>query len=73
MKYYISFIKEVEGNIAFIYIDIAHVMPGEVLNIIEILPFLNKNPIISFDDINRHINLNLFKIPFFYSYNNNFR
>lgn len=65
-----AFIEEIGGNIDFVYIDTAHVMPGEVLNIIEILPFLNKNAIIAFDDINHHINLNLIKIPFFYSCNN---
>ena len=29
-------------------------MPGEVLNVIEILAFLKKNAIIAFDDINQH-------------------
>ena len=37
-----AFIEMIGGNIDFAYIDTAHVMPGEVLNIIEILPFLKK-------------------------------
>ena len=45
-------------------------MPGEVLNFIEILPFLKKNAIIVFDDINHHIKSKLAKIPYFYSCNN---
>jgi len=46
-----AFIEDIGGNIDFVFIDTAHVMPGEVLNIIEILPFLKKNAIIAFDDI----------------------
>ena len=65
-----AFIEDIGGNIDFVYIDTAHVMPGEVLNIIEILPFLNKNAIIALDDINHHINFDLIKIPYFYSCNN---
>ena len=65
-----SFIEDIGGNIDFAYIDTAHVMPGEVLNIIEILPFLKKNAIIVFDDISHQVNFHLAKIPFFYSCNN---
>ena len=45
-------------------------MPGEVLNIIEILPFLKKNAIIAFDDIAHQTKIKLAKIPYFYSCNN---
>lgn len=65
-----AFIEEIGGNIDFVYIDTAHVMPGEVLNVIEILPFLKKNAIIVFDDIHHQAKLNLAKTPFFYSCNN---
>jgi hypothetical protein len=65
-----AFIEEIGGNIDFVYIDTAHVMPGEVLNIIEILPFLKKNAIIAFDDINHQTNMHLARIPYFYSCNN---
>ena len=49
-----AFIEEIGGDIDFAFIDTAHVMPGEILNIIEILPFLKKHAIITFDDINQH-------------------
>ena len=65
-----AFIENIGGNIDFVFIDTAHVMPGEVLNIIEILPFLKKNAIIAFDDINHQTVVSLAKIPYFYSCNN---
>ena len=65
-----KFIEDIGGNIDFVFIDTAHVMPGEVLNIIEILPFLKKNAIIAFDDINHQIKTHLAKIPYLYSCNN---
>jgi predicted O-methyltransferase YrrM len=65
-----NFIEDIGGNIDFVFIDTAHVMPGEVLNIIEILPFLKKNAIIAFDDISHQTKENLAKIPYFYSCNN---
>ena len=65
-----AFIEDIGGNIDFVFIDTAHVMPGEVLNIIEILPFLKKNAIIAFDDINHQTVVPLAKIPYFYSCNN---
>jgi hypothetical protein len=65
-----AFIEEIGGNIDFVFIDTAHVMPGEILNVIEILPFLKKNAIIAFDDINHQANLNLARTPYFYSSNN---
>ena len=49
-----AFIEEIGGDIYFAFIDTAHIMPGEILNIIEILPFLKKHAIIAFDDINQH-------------------
>ena len=56
-----SFIEEIGPDIDFAFLDTAHVMPGEVLNIIEILPFLKKNAIIAFDDIDhqaRNVEIN---------------
>ena len=49
-----AFIEEIGSDIDFAFIDTAHVMPGEVLNLIEILPFLKKNAILVFDDIDHH-------------------
>ena len=50
-----SFIEEIGPDIDFAFIDTSHVMPGEVLNVIEILPFLKKNAIIAFDDIDHQV------------------
>lgn len=65
-----AFIEEIGGNIDFVFIDTAHVMPGEVLNIIEILPFLKKNAIIVFDDIYHHTRSFTTKLKYFHSCNN---
>jgi predicted O-methyltransferase YrrM len=65
-----AFIEEIGGNIDFVFIDTAHVMPGEVLNIIEILPFLKDNAIVVFDDINHQTKIDLIKLSFFNSCNN---
>ena len=45
-------------------------MPGEVLKMIEILPFLKKNAIIVFDDINTQAKKHLFNMDYFYPCNN---
>jgi len=65
-----AFIEEIGNNIDFVFIDTAHVMPGEVLNIIEILPFLKDNAIIAFDDINHQTKKPTIKIKYFHSCNN---
>ena len=65
-----AFIEEIGNNIDFAFIDTAHVMPGEVLNMIEILPFLKKNAVIVFDDINHHGRKVLFNVSDFYPCNN---
>ena len=65
-----AFIEEIGRNIDFVFIDTAHVMPGEVLNIIEILPFLKKNAILAFDDIHHHTRKQTTKLTYFHSCNN---
>ena len=65
-----AFIEGIGNNIDFVFIDTAHVMPGEVLNMIEILPFLKKNAIIAFDDINQQAKKKLFNLTDFYPCNN---
>lgn len=65
-----KFIEEIGNNIDFVFIDTAHVMPGEVLNMIEIFPFLKKNAIIVFDDIEQQAKKKLFEVPDFYPCNN---
>ena len=65
-----AFIEGIGNNIDFVFIDTAHVMPGEVLNMIEILPFLKKNAIIAFDDIDHQVRESLFNVSDFYPCNN---
>ena len=65
-----SFIELIGNDIDFAFIDTAHVMPGEVLNIIEILPFLKKNAIIAFDDIDHQARDVEIKSNNFHSCNN---
>ena len=65
-----AFIEEIGNDIDFVFIDTAHVMPGEVLNIIEILPFLKQNAIIAFDDIDHQFRESLYNVPDFYPCNN---
>ena len=38
----------------FVFLDTAHISPGEIINFIEILPFLNENAIIVLHDIEWH-------------------
>jgi len=65
-----AFIEEIGGDIDFVFIDTAHVMPGEVLNMIEIFPFLKKGAIIGFDDIDHQTRSSLYNITNFYPCNN---
>lgn len=65
-----AFIEEIGGDIDFVFIDTAHVMPGEVLNMIEIFPFLKKGAIIGFDDIDHQARTPLYNVNFFYPCNN---
>ena len=65
-----AFIEEIGKDIDFAFIDSAHVMPGEVLNLIEILPFLKKNAIIAFDDINFQVKDHFYNMDYFYPCNN---
>ena len=65
-----AFIEEIGGDIDFVFIDTAHVMPGEVLNMIEIFPFLKKGAIIAFDDIDHQVREILINVNFFYPCNN---
>ena len=46
-----AFIEEIGHDIDFVMIDTSHVMPGEALSLIEILPFLKTNAIITLDDL----------------------
>ena len=65
-----AFIEEIGNDIDFVFIDTAHVMPGEVLNMIEIFPFLKKRAIIALDDIDHQAREILFTSKYFYPCNN---
>ena len=65
-----AFIEEIGNEIDFVFIDTAHVLPGEVLNMIEIFPFLKKRAIIGFDDIEQHSRISLSNLTYFYPCNN---
>ena len=65
-----AFIEEIGNNIDFAFIHTAHVMPGEVLNMIEIFPFLKKNAIIALHDLDHQARESLFDVPYFYPCNN---
>lgn len=65
-----AFIEEIGPGIDFVFLDTSHVMPGEVLNIIEILPFLSEGAIIAMDDINHQSLPHLAALNNFYPSNN---
>jgi len=48
------FLDKLQMKFDFLFLDTAHINPGEIINIIEVLPFLNKNAIIVVHDIIWH-------------------
>ena len=48
------FLQKLKIKFDFVFLDTAHISPGELINIIEILPFLNENAIIVLHDIMLH-------------------
>ena len=49
-----QFLIKLNKKIDFIFLDTAHSAPGEMLNFIELLPFLNENAILVLHDILWH-------------------
>ena len=49
-----KFLDKLNIKFELIFLDTAHVSPGELLNIIEILPFINENAIIILHDVLWH-------------------
>ena len=49
-----KFLDKINKKFDFAFIDSAHESPGEILNFIEVLPFLNENAIIVLHDIFWH-------------------
>jgi hypothetical protein len=48
----------------FVFLDTSHHSPGELINIIEIMPFLNENAIIVLHDINLQLISNIFSLNY---------
>ena len=48
------FLEKLNLKYDFIFLDTAHISPGEIINLIEILPFLKENAIIILFDIIQH-------------------
>ena len=48
------FLQNLNLTFDFVFLDTAHISPGELINLIEILPFLNENAIIILHDITWH-------------------
>ena len=65
-----AFIEEIGHDIDFVMIDTSHVMPGEALSLIEILPFLKTNAIITLDDLHFQQRKKNYKQSYFYPCNN---
>lgn len=57
-----KFLIELNMKFDFVFLDTAHSAPGELLNFIELLPFLNENAIFVLHDILWHFR---FKIKFY--------
>ena len=49
-----KFLPKLNLKFDFLFLDSAHVIPGEVMNLIEVLPFLQENAIIVLHDIIWH-------------------
>ena len=50
-----KYLDKINKKFNFVIIDTSHVMPGEILNIIEIMPFLEDNAILIFPNIISHL------------------
>ena len=49
------FLQKLKIKFDFVFLDTAHISPGEIINFIEILPFLSENAIIILHDIMLHL------------------
>jgi hypothetical protein len=53
-KLSLNFIEEIGNDVDFCFIDTVHSNPGEILDVLMILPFLKEGAIIVFHDVNYH-------------------
>ena len=47
----------------FLFLDTVHLTPGELINIIEVFPFLEENAIVVLHDVMYHLPTHGFYIP----------
>ena len=50
-----KFLEKLNMKFDFVFLDTSHHSPGEMINILEILPFLNEKAIVVLHDINIHL------------------
>lgn len=50
----LNFMDKIQGGIDFCFIDTAHINPGEMFDVLMVLPFLDDNAIIVFHDTSLH-------------------
>lgn len=50
----LNFMDKIQGGVDFCLIDTAHINPGEMFDVLMVLPFLDDNAIIVFHDISLH-------------------
>ena len=58
-----KFLDELKLKFDFLLLDTVHFSPGEIINLIEVLPFLEENAIIVLHDIMYHLPSNNYTIP----------
>ena len=49
------FLDKINKKFDFLFLDTSHLAPGELINFIEVLPFLNENAIIILHDVMYHL------------------
>ena len=63
-----KFLEKLNIKFEFLFLDTVHKAPGKLINIIEVLPFLNENAIVILHDIMFHLPSNRYYNPFFVKY-----
>jgi len=53
-KYAVERLEEIGGEIDLLFLDTAHLIPGEILDFLLLLPYLSKNAIVALHDTNLH-------------------
>lgn len=67
----LNFLDEIGGDIDFCLIDTVHFNPGEILDVLMVLPYLKKDATIVFHDTNLHTRKDIDNPSVQYNYTNN--